>query len=432
MKVRVALGLGSNQGDRMAHLRLAVRRLVERGVLEEIRCSPVIETAAWLKPHSPPEWDVPFLNLVVEGRSPLSAREALSRCQVIEREAGRGATHELWSPRTLDIDLLAWGEDEWNEPDLTIPHADLRRRPFVLDPWIHLDPSFRLPGLGSSDDLLASRRALGGARPVLMAIVNVTPDSFSDGGRFFTDDDLRARLRALLDEAPPILDLGGQSTRPGAEVVSLEEEWSRVNRALDLVHDLVHVVGPVRPWISVDTFRPEIARRALEKGVSLINDVSGLDDPAMVELAAGSRAQFVFMHHLGVPVDRTRCLPLDRDPVVEVREWALTKIDTLSRAGVDPGRLIFDPGIGFGKLAPQSLELIRRARELRTLPVRVLVGHSRKSYQRQTDPSGAADREAITLAHSLHLARAGVEILRVHDFRSHRSALLADEQLVFT
>jgi len=320
----------------------------------------------------------------------------------------------------------------------------------VLDPWIHLDPSFRPPG--SSEDLLASRRALHGARPALMAIVNVTPDSFSDGGRFFTDDDLRVRLRTLLDEAPPILDLGGQSTRPGAEVVSLEEEWSRVNRALDLVHDLVREdsaptttadddaddddasggANPVGPWISVDTFRPEIARRALEKGARIINDVSGLDDPAMVELAAGSRAQFVFMHHLGVPVDRARSLPLDRDPVVAVREWALAKIDALSQAGVDPNRLIFDPGIGFGKLAPQSLEIIRRARELRALPVRLLVGHSRKSYQRQTDPSGSADREAITLAHSLHLARAGVEILRVHDFRSHRSALLADEQLVFT
>lgn len=423
MSDRVVLGLGSNQGDRLRHLRSAVNAISQR-VLDDVRVSPVIETAAWLKPGAPAEWDLPFLNMVVEGRARLSSSETLKACLEIEQLEGRGQ-HAVWSPRPLDIDVLAWGDKTVSEPGLEIPHPGASIRPFVLDPWVHLSSSLRVPGFKGS--VLETRRGLAQARPLLMAIVNITPDSFSDGGQFYSEASLTSLFRSLQETAPSIIDLGGQSTRPGAQIVGADEEWLRLRRALGLLQD-AHAER-VRPWVSIDTFRPELAVRAIDWGVEIINDVSGLKDPSMVELAAGTKAHFVFMHHVGIPVDRTRHLPTDRDPVEQVMEWALGRLDVFAKAGVDFDRLIFDPGIGFGKTAAQSLTLIRRAAEFKKLPVRVLFGHSRKSYQSKIDPSAAADREGITLAHSLHLAHQGIEILRVHNPKLHRSALLADEQL---
>jgi 2-amino-4-hydroxy-6-hydroxymethyldihydropteridine diphosphokinase/dihydropteroate synthase len=423
----IALGLGSNQGDRPGHLRLAIAELEQRG-FANIRCSPVVESAAWLKPGAPAAWNLPFLNLVIEAQTELSANEALQICQQIEVKSGRGP-HESWAPRTLDIDLLSWGEETITEIDLQIPHSGIAQRPFVLDPWVHLSGSKLIPGLAPST-LLQTRRQLPSARPILMAILNLTPDSFSDGGVFF-DDDAKVprrtsdRLAQLLKRPPAILDLGGQSTRPQAVVVSAEEEWRRLERALAFLQEFHQ--DRVRPWISIDTFRPEVARRALDWGVEMINDVSGLENPQMRELAAGSKKHFIFMHHLGVPVIPGQTLPVNCDPVGEVLRWAQARLELFAQAGISFDRLIFDPGIGFGKTPQQSRELIRRAAEFQVLPVRVLYGHSRKSYQQSIDPSPVADRDAITLIHSLHLARSGVEIIRIHDYEAHASALLAEE-----
>lgn len=430
MMTPVALSLGSNLGDRLAHLRFGVHALAGRGLLKRVRCSPVMETAAYLKPNAPDEWDRPFLNLVVDGQSTLNPQEFLRAVQSIEVEAGRGP-HETWAPRPLDIDILAWGEAQIEAPGLSIPHREIANRAFVLDPWAALHPSRRLAGLNAT--VLELRRRNQLQQPLLMAIVNVTPDSFSDGGKAFLEADLQARLKDILDLRPAIIDIGGQSTRPGAEIVGLDEEWTRVQRALLALEPWRR--EPIRPWVSLDTFRPEIARRALEWGVEIINDVTGLTDPEMLRLARESQAQFVFMHHLGVPVDPRVHLPRECDPVAALHSWANTRVQHFVAQGIDPDRLIFDPGIGFGKLPRQSEELIKRAAEFKDLGVRVLFGHSRKSYQKQIVPEPhtgvSADRDAVTLYHSLHLAQAGVEMLRVHDLRAHRSAWLARDHLAF-
>lgn len=441
--MKIAIALGSNQGDRLRNLRAAIAKLEGR-VLTNLRCSPVIESAAWLKPGAPVEWDVPFLNMVVEGEALHAPMSTLSVCQSIEKEMGRGE-HEVWSPRVIDIDVLAYGDQVVSEPNLTVPHAEIARRPFVLDPWVHLAPSYQLP-IGSSppateigspngssqslspQSLLQMRRRLSNARPLLMAILNITPDSFSDGGRFFDEETAAQRVGELLDLHPAMIDLGGQSTRPHAEMIDADEEWSRLSRALNIMKDMR--AERVRPWLSIDTFRPEVAKKAIDWGVEIINDVSGLDDPEMRELARGTRAQFVFMHHMGVPADPERVLPPGADPVVEIMRWVENKLELFEKSGIDRDRLIFDPGVGFGKSAAHSVEIIRRAHEFKALPVRTLIGHSRKSYQKRIDPSLSADRDAITLAHSIFLASQGIEILRVHDIKSHRSALLADDQLV--
>ncbi len=424
----IALGLGSNQGDRAQQLRSALESLKTLGAIQQVRCSPLVESPAYLKPHAPPEWDLPFLNLVVEAESKLMPNEMLELCKKLEREAGR-VTAETWAPRPLDIDILAWGEQKIDAPELCIPHRELVRRAFVLDPWACLSPGRLLsPSMEIERTSLLKLRRLNQTRqPLLMAIVNVTPDSFSDGGEAFSEVELAAKFQSLVDLRPAILDIGGQSTRPGAEIVGSDEEWRRVARALGVLKE-VEWRG-ARPWVSIDTFRPEIARRAIEWGVEIVNDVTGLESLEMVQLARESQAHFIFMHNVGVPADPQRTLSADADVVEVVIDFALKRMCELRDIGVDMHRLIFDPGIGFGKSAHHSLTLIRQAQQLvEALDLRILYGHSRKSYLRTVDPYSAADRDAMTLAHSVQLAQAGVEILRVHNVMAHHSTLLAREK----
>ena len=417
----VVLSLGSNLGDRLQNLKSAAQLLGAAG-LSEIQISPVVETAAWLKPGSPREWNLPYLNLILKAQSNFSAMEGLRVCQGIEQKLGR-QTNAVWSPRPIDIDLILWNGERMKSPKLNLPHAGAFERPFVLDPWMALSPE---QILNDSKSVLQFRRQLVDPCPVLMGVVNITPDSFSDGGVNFSEESLREYFKNIAASPPSIIDLGGQSTRPGATVISESEEWSRLSRALSQVEALHE--DRVRPWISIDTTRAKLARRAIEWGVEMINDVSGFDDPMMLELAASAQAQFVFMHHLGVPVNRAVTLPLSSDPVDEVMRWAETKLNLFIKAGVASERLIFDPGIGFGKTPEQSLALIDRVGEFKKLPVRVLMGHSRKSYQAQAkvryshlDPS---DRDAVTVEQSLEMAVNGVEFLRVHNVLAHRKAFL--------
>lgn len=421
----VVLSLGSNLGDRLQNLKSAVELLGMKG-LTEIQVSPVVETAAWLKPGSPREWNRPYLNLVLKAQSHLLATEGLRVCQEIEQKLGR-QTNAVWSPRPIDIDLILWNGERMQSPELNLPHAGAFERPFVLDPWMALSPE---QILRDSKSVLQFRRQLADPCPVLMGVVNITPDSFSDGGVNFSDESLREYFESIASSPPSIIDLGGQSTRPGATMISETEEWNRLNRALTQVEALHE--GRVRPWISIDTTRAELARRAIEWGVEIINDVSGFEDPMMLELAASTQAQFVFMHHLGVPVNRAITLPVSSDPVAEVMRWADNKLNLFIKAGVAIERLIFDPGIGFGKTPEQSLTLIDRVSELKKLPVRVLIGHSRKSYQAKAtatfteryshlDPN---DRDAVTVQQSLEMTVNGVEFLRVHNVLAHRKAFL--------
>ncbi len=417
----VVLSLGSNLGDRLQNLKAAVE-LLSVDVLSDIRVSPVVETAAWVKPGAPKEWMRPYLNLVIEAKSILSAGEAFKFCQSVELKLGRKA-HEIWAPRTIDVDILLWNSEEIETAVLQIPHAGMRERPFVMDPWMALSPGRSLRGPRT---VLNQRRLLTDSCPILMGIVNVTPDSFSDGGENFSEAALKAYFKRISHSPPSIIDLGAQLTRPGAVVVGESEEWSRLERALRQVEE-IHK-DRVRPWISIDTFRGSLAARAVEWGVELINDVSGFNDPEMIELAASTEAQFIFMHHLGVPVKPGTTLRGDCDPVLEVKHWALEKVNKLVQAGISMDRLIFDPGIGFGKTSEQSQALVNRVAEFKDLPVRVLVGHSRKAYQRLVKERHThldlQDIDAVTIHQSLDMAASGVEFLRVHNVLAHRKAFL--------
>ena len=418
--MRVYLGLGSNLGDRRDHLSRAIEALEAHGV-DVLRVSPVVESPALLPDSAPSEWNLPYLNLVLECTVRCSPEQLRVRIDGIQRSFGRqDASH--WSPRPIDIDILLWGRERILTERLTIPHRDLTCRSFVLAPLVALAPRLTIPG-GDDRTMLDYSTALGQHIPLWMGILNVTPDSFSDGGRFVDWERIEPHVAAMLEAGVHIIDIGGESTRPGATPVDPATEWSRVGPVLER---MIELTGGrrLRPRLSLDTRHPEIAERGLALGVDIINDVSGLTSPAMVAMARESDADWVAMHHVTVPADPQFTLPTDRDPYESVERWLLSQLEAWDAQGIDLGRIIFDPGIGFGKNRLQSLRLLRRAGELRRHGLRVLVGHSRKSFMRSFFTEERFGDDLVTLGASLNLCAQGVDIIRVHDVPLHATAYL--------
>jgi 2-amino-4-hydroxy-6-hydroxymethyldihydropteridine diphosphokinase/dihydropteroate synthase len=412
------LGLGSNLGDRRENLRAAIAALEQSGVRVR-RTSPVVESPALLPADASAEWNRPFLNLVADCEAGGTPEELHASIKRIESRFGR-SNGERWSPRPIDIDILLWGDEQIDTDTLKIPHPHSHVRGFVLTPLIALTPQLRLPGRGEKT-LLEWSDELRDRIPLWMGILNVTPDSFSDGGRHGDWNRALPQVDAMLDAGVHIVDVGAESTRPGAEPIDPDTEWRRLEPVLRALQERLGT-DPLRARISVDTYHPETARKSLDCGVDIINDVSGLTNPAMIELAADGRADWVAMHSVSVPADKTRVLPPRARAFPVVDAWLQDQLENWTRAGIDPERLIFDPGIGFGKDPLQSLELLRSAGEFRRHGLRVLIGHSRKSFfQRLTDAS-VEERDLATLGVSLALSAQGVDILRVHDVPLHVEA----------
>jgi 2-amino-4-hydroxy-6-hydroxymethyldihydropteridine diphosphokinase/dihydropteroate synthase len=414
----IYLGLGSNLGERRDHLTGALKRLGAHGI-EVVRVSPVVESPAMLPDDAPVDWNRPFLNVVAHCETDSTPTEVLDGLKAIERELGR-ADRGRWAPRPIDLDLLLYGRETLATERLRVPHPGIAERAFVLTPLAALEPNLTIPGLGART-VLEHARAGRHHLPLWMGIVNVTPDSFSDGGELTDAASAEARVVQLVEDGAELIDLGAESTRPGATPLSAAEEWTRLEPVLGLLADRYRG-APLKPRLSVDTYHAETARRALALGADVINDVGGLTTPAMVELAAASGAEFVAMHNLGVPADKARVLPADQDPTALVEQWLEQRLAEWERAGIDLSRIVFDPGIGFGKNALQSLRLLRHVERLQRFGQRMLVGHSRKSFMHQAAAAGRDDRDLFTVGASLKLCHAGVDILRVHNVGAHAAA----------
>lgn len=263
--------------------------------------------------------------------------------------------------------------------------------------------------------LRCGRFVLSLDRPLIMGIVNVTPDSFSDGGRFF--DGVRAVEHglALVAEGADLLDIGGESTRPGAAPVSEAEELDRV---LPVLEGLAHAGVP----LSVDTQKPAVMRAALAAGADMINDVNALLAPGALEAVAASNAAVCLMHKQGEP--RTMQINPSYDDVVgEVRAFLAARIAAARAAGIAPDRIVIDPGFGFGKNLQHNLELLRHLGDLASLGVTVLAGLSRKSMLGSITGAPVEARVHASVAAALLAALRGARILRVHDVRPTREAL---------
>lgn len=253
-------------------------------------------------------------------------------------------------------------------------------------------------------------------RPLLMGIVNVTPDSFSDGGRFFAAEQAIDQGLRLVAEGADLLDIGGESTRPYSEPVMADDELRRV---MPVVEALVKQAGVP---ISIDTSKAVVADRALAAGAQIINDVTGLlGDEAMVATAVRHQAAVCAMHMQGTP-QTMQDDPRYDDVVQDILAWLGQRRDALVAAGIAADRIALDPGIGFGKSHQHNLELMAGAGRFHALGCPLLVGHSRKGFIGKVLGDKEADRTAGTVGAALALAAFGVQIIRVHDVRSVRDA----------
>jgi dihydropteroate synthase len=268
---------------------------------------------------------------------------------------------------------------------------------------------------------LRTRELACGPLPLVMGIVNVTPDSFSDGGRFFEASRAIEHARQLAAEGADILDLGAESTRPGAAAVAPAEQIERLAAVFRGLAESVQIP------LSIDTRSAEVAEVALAAGAEIINDVSGLQaDPRMLQLALASGAGICVMHMQGTP-ETMQQDPQYEDVVSEVGQYLRQRRDTLVTAGISPARICLDPGIGFGKRQQHNLELMRHCGRLHELGCPLLVGHSRKGFLGKVIGDLDADRSAATLGAAIAAAQQGVQVLRVHEVRRTKDALLAWE-----
>jgi dihydropteroate synthase len=271
---------------------------------------------------------------------------------------------------------------------------------------------------------IESSRDFGAARPLLMGIVNVTPDSFSDGGLFARTGNAIAHGLKLAEEGADILDIGGESTRPGSEGVPVEEELARV---LPVVEALVAAGHKV----SIDTRKPRVMREAVRAGASLVNDVSALGhDRASLATAAELGLPVVLMHAQGDPKTMQRN-PVYENAALDVFDWLEARIETCVRAGIPGQRLIADPGIGFGKTITHNLEILQQITLFHGLGVALMIGLSRKSFMsRLTGEKNASQRVMGSLGGAIHAALNGVHVIRVHDVEATRQALAVARAMV--
>jgi dihydropteroate synthase len=260
------------------------------------------------------------------------------------------------------------------------------------------------------------------SRAILMGVLNVTPDSFSDGGQFFATEAAVKHGIEMAQHGAEIIDVGGESTRPGSSPISAEEELDRVLPVIEQIN------RSVRPYISIDTSKAAVARAALASGATIINDITGgRGDPAMFSLAAEKGVGLIIMHMQGTPQTMQRN-PNYNDVVAEVAEFFRQQFREAVRSGVDPMTIAFDPGIGFGKTVAHNLELLANLPRLRIENRPLVVGVSRKSFLGKI--SGGGDAVSATVALTSLLRERGAHVLRVHDVMPNIHALRTTEALL--
>jgi dihydropteroate synthase/2-amino-4-hydroxy-6-hydroxymethyldihydropteridine diphosphokinase len=435
MTNRVFLALGSNLGRRHSNLQQAVAALGAFMKVETV--SPVYETAPWGKTDQPD-----FLNVCLKAMTELDPGALLDGCKLTERKLGR-VDGERWGPRLIDIDIIFYNDEILETGRLMIPHPSLAERAFVLAPLADIAPDFVHPLhnksvsqlLGDLNDStvqrLEGRRSWlripqlfeWGRQTYVMGILNATPDSFSGDGLAGGGDLISAACSQALafeEAGVDIIDIGGESTRPGSQPVSAEEELARVIPVVEAVRDTVGVP------ISIDTYRAQVARAAMEVGADWVNDVWGLHmDPEMAELIAEEGCPVVIMHNRSKPKSVAqeeklggRYVGINYDDLIgDIRQELQESVDLALAAGVQERQIIVDPGIGFGKTVSQNLQLLNEINLFREMGYPILVGASRKSfigYTLDLPPEERMEGTAATV--SIAIDR-GADIVRVHDVK---------------
>ncbi|KAF2485216.1 folic acid synthesis protein [Neohortaea acidophila] len=439
---RVYIALGSNVGDRLQNIENACRLIDADADMRILRTSPLYETAPMYV-----EDQGRFLNGACEITTTLDPMSLLDRLQGIEKTLGREKMIDK-GPRNIDLDILMFRNEQMKTERLTIPHALMLEREFVLRPLCDIvtakmrgvpgvrvstlralhnlvaknppQAMFALTNLGHEGDDIRSRDPRFPTR--IMSIVNVTPDSFSDGGHYKPNnlETFRTLVKAQIAAGASIIDVGGQSSRPNAPDVTAEEEIARVLPAIEAIKALPEAA---KVSISVDTYRAAVAEAAVKAGAHIVNDISGGTlDPDMFATVARLGCTYVLMHMRGTPatmMSEENC-SYPQGLIETVKGELQERIEEAMLAGIRRWRIILDPGIGFSKTVEQNVELLRKFRTLTSggssKAYAWLAGSSRKSFiGKVTGVEDPKDRALGTAATVTAAIQGGAHIVRVHD-----------------
>ena len=381
----IYLALGSNLGNRFENLRRAIAELKQVFRMEKI--SHVIETEALLLPGSPDSWNIPYLNMMLAGDTDLSPHELLSFIKRTEEKLGRDMTASRWSPRIIDIDIVVYNDQHLVTDELTIPHTQIANRDF----WKYL---LEMLGYPTNDPTVNDYRALNYfvLDPKIIKITNITPDSFSDGGKFFDPADALDEIESAYRNGAAYVELGAQSTRPGYVEVSAQEEIRRLEPVL------VNVSREIP--LAIDTYFDEVVNFCLDhSNIGIINDIKfNLSDTTLRRLADNDTKIVTML--TGTDFD---CLK--------------NQVNHLKKCGLK--HIIVDPGIGFGKTKFENLTILKNVEKIKSLGCEILIGHSRKSFFSLISNQGATNRDIETLAVSDIMQNFGVDYLRIHNLEQH-------------
>ncbi|GAA0168059.1 hypothetical protein LIER_22865 [Lithospermum erythrorhizon] len=452
----VVIALGSNVGDRVNNFDEALLLMKQSGIkITKHAC--LYETAPAYVTDQPQ-----FLNSAIRGITTLDPHELLGALKKIEKDLGR--TNGIrYGPRPIDLDILFYGKNKIFSDTLTVPHERIWERPFVMAPLVDLlgseidsDIVASWHSLArNSNSLLKSWQKLGGesiigregmkrvmpigkhlwgwsSKTLTMGILNLTPDSFSDGGKYLSVEAAVSQVRGMLTEGADIIDLGAQSTRPMAARLSAQEELDRLIPVLEAVAKLPEVEGK---FLSIDTFYSQVASEAVSRGAHLINDVSGGTlDPNMHSVVATLRVPYAAMHMRGDPATMQNSKNLQYEDVCKEVAYELSLLARDAEAsGIPAWRIILDPGIGFSKTTGQSLDILMGLRTIQSEIARrsfalslqpLLIGCSRKRFLGQVcDRPTAVDRDPATVASTSVGILNGANIVRVHNVKDNVDAV---------
>ena len=422
----VVIGLGSNLKNKVANLRLALSHIKKIPGIKVKSISAIYESSAQVPQKSLSEWNLDFLNaaVLVEVSDSVSPDQLLQNLKKIEKAMGR-TTAEVWAPRIIDLDILYWEGINLNESHLKIPHVRLLDRPFALLPMLDIYPDAKIVKPSWAQGWISSKpfetcKSEKYFWPKLVGIVNVTTDSFSDGSEKLNFD----KINQLMISGADIIELGAESTRPGAKPVSVETEWYNLKSALDYLSSLPKSDLKSEIEIGIDSYKPSVIAKCLEYfKVDYINDVTGFHDSEMKHLLKISGRKGIVMHSLSVPPNPNELLTDDQNPVDLLSKWWQFKKLELLAFGINENQLIFDPGIGFGKTKQQNLFLLKNLDMFHTIQDDIFIGHSRKSYQSLYSNRLAESRDLETALMTADLNLAYVQYLRLHDLETQKIGL---------
>lgn len=432
----IYISIGSNIGNRLSNIRHAVK-LIEQRILKNTHQSIIIETNAILKDNSPDSWNMPYLNMVIAGETKLSPNQLLSSLKDIEKTIGREDSYEKWSPRVIDLDILLYNNEKISTENLCIPHSELLNRDFFIH-LLAMMPESYIPYLNingskikadeyahknlDANKLFTNSFALG---PEIVGILNITPDSFSDGGKNFNPDDAVKNANQMVKDGAEIIDIGAQSTRPGGiEIIGPDAEYERLKPVLDNIKS-------INAKISIDSYHPKLILRLIENyEIDWINDVTGnLDNQTLKEVAQAG-CKIATMHSLSIPPRKDLVITHELEAKFTLKKWIDDIYEKMSSCGFSDEDIIVDPGIGFGKSIYQNLSLLKNVDYIKKTGIKLLIGHSRKSFMTGFCKEDSHNRDLETAAISSFLKNTNnVDYIRVHNPRHHQRLFVTNQVL---